>query len=183
MLCDGESEIIRKTLCAYIEQVILKYKSADKFAKQACFTGLKKFCLLINLLDYWFKQSIKYQMKMFEITSFKMIFSGISQVSSSTRIPSPRTWSCLQVRSTNPVSWKIILVRARKKFYLKTLSVSPKHSFALGSSDYRRWLGQGRKRWKQTPLQYMLSFSACQCNISKPEHGDSTQHLNKRKVK
>lgn len=44
MLCDGESEIIRKTLCAYIEQVILKYKSADKFAKQACFTGLKKFC-------------------------------------------------------------------------------------------------------------------------------------------
>lgn len=50
MLNDGESEIIRKTLCAYMKQVILKDKSAEKFVKQACFTVLIFF--FFYLMDY-----------------------------------------------------------------------------------------------------------------------------------
>lgn len=48
MLNDGESEIIRKTLCAYIKQIILKDKSVEKFAKRACFTVLILFFFLFN---------------------------------------------------------------------------------------------------------------------------------------
>lgn len=52
MLNDGESEIIRKTSCAYMKQVILKDKSAEKFVKQACFTVLIFFFFFFYLMDY-----------------------------------------------------------------------------------------------------------------------------------
>lgn len=70
MLNDGEREIIRKTLCIY--KVILKDKSGEKFAEQACSTGLMNF--YFNLLDCWFRQSIRYLMEMFKITILKWHF-------------------------------------------------------------------------------------------------------------
>lgn len=72
MLNDGESEI-RKTLCAYMKQVILKDKSAEKFVKQACFTVLIYlfFFLFDGLPVSW---SIRCLVEIFKITILKWHF-------------------------------------------------------------------------------------------------------------
>lgn len=56
-------------LCMCIYKVILKDKSGEKFAEQGCFTSLLNF--YFNLLDCWFRQSIRYLMEMFKIAILK----------------------------------------------------------------------------------------------------------------